>query len=92
MRTTAKKKNLFLRIALLALAIYALVSLIQLRLQLNEGQRTLDTYKTLSANQLTVNAELQDQIDNRDVYLEQEARKQGLAKPGETILVEIPKD
>ncbi len=92
MRTTVKRKSVAVRIALLALIVYAVVSLIQLQLQLDEGQRLLDDVNGRVADQLTLNADLQDQIDNYETYLEQQARKQGMAKPGETVLIEIPKD
>jgi cell division protein FtsB len=92
MKTFTKKRSIFLRVALIALAIYVVVSLIQLQLQLDEGQRQLDSLSDRLANQLSANAELQDQIDNYESYLEQQARKQGMAKPGETILIEIPED
>ncbi len=92
MRLFAKRKNLAVRIALLALIVYAVVSLVQLQLQLDEGQRLLDSVNNRVTDQLTLNADLQDQIDNYETYLEQQARKQGMAKPGETVLIEIPKD
>ncbi len=92
MRLFAKRKNLAVRIALLALIVYAVVSLVQLQLQLDEGQRLLDSVSDRVTDQLALNADLQDQIDNYEIYLEQQARKQGMAKPGETVLIEIPKD
>ena len=92
MKTIKKRKSIFLRVALIALTIYVVVSLIQLQLQLNDGQQTLDALSAQLANQQSVNAGLQDQINNYESYLEQQARKQGMAKPGETILVEIPED
>lgn len=92
MRLFAARKNIAVRIALLALIVYAVVSLIQLQLQLDEGQRLLDSVNNRVTDQLTLNADLQDQIDNYETYLEQQARKQGMAKPGETVLIEIPKD
>lgn len=92
MRLFAKRKSIAVRIAVLALIVYAVVSLIQLQLQLDEGQRLLDSVNNRVTDQLTLNADLQDQIDNYETYLEQQARKQGMAKPGETVLIEIPKD
>lgn len=92
MKIIKKRKSIFVRVALIALAIYVVVSLIQLQLQLSEGQQKLDALNAMVTNQQSVNAELQDQIDNHESYLEQQARKQGMAKPGETILVEIPED
>ncbi len=87
-----KKKSLLLRIALLALSVYVVVSLVQLQLQLDESQRRLDELNDQVHEQETINLVLEDKLKNSDEYLEQQARKQGLAKPGETILVEIPSE
>ena len=88
----SRKKSIFLRVALLALAVYIVVSLIQLQLQLDQGQEKLDALNSRLQAQLGTNKGLQDQIDNYEAYLEQQARKQGMAKPGETILIEIPEE
>ncbi len=87
-----KKKSLLLRVALLALSVYVVVSLVQLHLQLNEGQQRLDDLNAQLDSQLNTNVVLQDKLDSYENYLEQQARKQGMAKPGETVLVEIPKE
>ncbi len=87
-----RKKSLLLRIALLALSVYVVISLVQLQLQLNEGQQRLDNLNAQLDKQLDTNGVLQDKLNSYEEYLEQQARKQGLAKPGETILVEIPSE
>lgn len=88
-----KKKSLFFRVALLALAIYVVVSLIQLNLQFDEKMQELGELIRKTEYQQTLNAELQDQGKNYEAYLEQQAREQqGMAKPGETILYETPGD
>ena len=87
-----RKKSLLLRIALLALSVYVVVSLVQLQLQLNEGRQRLDDLNSQLDAQLDAIAVLEDKRDNYKAYLEQQARKQGMAKPGETILVEIPSE
>ena len=51
--------------------------------------RELDA-QILSARQ--INEDLRYRLENPNVYLEQQARKQGLARPGETIVVEVPGD
>ncbi len=90
---SVKKKSLFFRIALLALAVYIVVSLIQLNLQLNEKQQLLNDWIQKTEQQNLLNADLQNQGENYESYLEQQAREeQGMAKPGETILYEIPED
>ncbi len=87
-----RKKSLLLRIALLALSVYVVVSLVQLQLQLNEGRQRLDDLNNQLDEKLEAIAVLEDKRDNYKAYLEQQARKQGMAKPGETILVEIPSE
>ena len=87
-----KKKSLLLRIALLALSVYVVVSLVQLQLQLDESQRRLDELNDQVHEQENINLILEDKLENSEEYLEQQARKQGMAKPGETILVEIPSE
>lgn len=87
-----KKKSLLLRVALLALAIYIVVSLVQLQLQFDEKEREWNAANARLEQQLEINRLLQNEVDNSDAYLEQQARKQGMAKPGETILIEIPSE
>ena len=88
-----KKKSLFFRIALIALAVYIVVSLIQLNLQLNEKQQVLDDWIHRTEQQQTLNADLQNQGKNYEAYLEQQAREEHkMSKPGETILYETPGD
>ena len=87
-----KKKSLFIRVAVLALSVYVIVSLVQLQLQLDEGQRRLDELNAQFEEQENKNVVLQDKLEGYEEYLEQQARKQGMAKPGETILVEIPSE
>ena len=91
--TFAKKKSWFFRIALIALAVYIVVSLIQLNLQLNEKQQLLNDWIQKTEQQNLLNADLQDQGENYESYLEQQAREeQGMAKPCETVLYEVPKE
>lgn len=89
----AKKKNLFFRLALVALAVFVVVSFVQINLQLNDRQQSLDELQNKTEQQNLLNADLQKQVENSDSYLEQQAREeQGMAKPGETVLYEVPED
>ena len=90
MKVVKKKKNIILRVALVAFSVYVIVSILQLQLQLNQKQEQLDNIQTQLSQTREINNILQDKYGNRDEYLEQQARKQGLVKPGETVLVEIP--
>ena len=85
-----KRKSLILRIALAAFSVYVVVSMVQLQLQLNRGQEQLDDINNQYVQTKEINAVLQDKLDGYEEYLEQQARKQGLVKPGETVFVEIP--
>ena len=87
-----KKKSLLLRVALLALAIYIVVSLVQLQLQFDAKEREHEAKCAQLEKQLEINRVLLNEVENSDAYLEQQARKQGMAKPGETILIEIPSE
>ena len=92
MKVVKRKKNIFLRIALLAAAIYAVVSVVQLQLQLEQKQQELSEKVALTEQAKAENAQLQDQLDNSESYLEQEAREQGMMRPGESVFFEIPQD
>ncbi|MBR5540210.1 MAG: septum formation initiator family protein [Clostridia bacterium] len=91
-KSAKRRKSIILRVAIVAFTVYVVVSMVQLQLQLNSAQERLDKLNEQTAAQEQKNAILQDQIDNSDAYKEQQARKQGMARPGETILVEIPND
>ena len=90
MKVAKKKKSVILRVALLAFSVYVIVSMVHLQLQLNRGQEKLDDIKTRYTEAKENNIALQDKLDGYEEYLEQQARKQGLVKPGETVFVEIP--
>ncbi len=85
-----KRKSFILRIALAAFSVYVVVSMVQLQLQLNRGQEQLDEINDRLVQTKQTNTALQDKLDGYEEYLEQQARKQGLVKPGETVFVEIP--
>ena len=91
MKSDRKKKvNLLLRIALLAFSCYMLVVLAQLRMEIAERNRRLDKLKASVAYQQQMNEDMQDKREHYESYLEQQAREQGLALPGETIFREAP--
>ena len=91
MKSDRKKKvNLLLRIALLAFSCYMLVVLAQLRMEIAERNRRLDKLKASVAYQQQLNEDMQDKREHYESYLEQQAREQGLALPGETIFREAP--
>ena len=87
-----KKKSLLLRIALLALAVYIVASLVRLRIELNAREKVKEeALGTLQAQQDQIDV-LNDKLSNADNDVEQAVRDQNMAKPGETILVEVPSE
>ena len=85
-----KKKSIFLRIALAAFSVYVVVMLVQLQLEINQKQKRIDELDAAISKQTTQNEDLQYQNDNYETYLENKAREEGMARPGETIYKEVP--
>ena len=91
MKSRRKKKNILLRIAVVAFSIYVIVTLVQLRLEINRMEtEEVDVLKDKIAEQKRANENLRRQTENLEEYLEQQAREQGWALPGEVIVMEIP--
>ncbi len=91
MKSRRKKKNILLRVAVVAFSIYVVVTLIQLRMEINRIEtEQIDVLKDKISEQKRANENLERQTDNLEEYLEQQAREQGWALPGEVILMEIP--
>ena len=84
------RRNRMLAIALTVFAVYVVVMLTQLQLELNERRAALDEIDHQIAEQQRQNEDLQDKIDNYEKYLEEQVRQRGLARPGEIIFQEIP--
>ena len=85
-----KKKSVLLRIALLALAVYIVASLVRLRVELDAREQVKqDVLSSVQAkkDQIVV---LEDKLSNADNDVEQAVREQQMAKPGESIFVEVP--
>ena len=84
-----KKKSLLLRIALLALAVYIVASLVRLRVELNAREQVkAEVLSGVQAKKDQI-ALLNDKLNNADSDVEQAVRDQNMAKPGETIFVEV---
>ncbi len=91
MKSRRKKKSILLRVAVVAFSIYVIVTLVQLRLEINRMQtEQVDVLKDKITEQKRANENLIRQTENLEEYLEQQAREQGWALPGEVILMEIP--
>ncbi|MDD3692418.1 MAG: septum formation initiator family protein [Oscillospiraceae bacterium] len=85
-----KKRSIFLRVALAAFSIYVVVMLIQLQLEISKRQKKIDELDIASVLLQKEIEELEKQSENYEKYLEKKAREQGMARPGETIYIEIP--
>ena len=81
---------MILRVAVLAFAVYVVVSIVQMTLQLNAMEEKVAVLNAQAQVVETNKAALEEKIENYSAHLEQQAREQGMAKPGETIFVEIP--
>ena len=87
-----KKKSIFLRIALLAFSVYVVVTLVQLQLEIRDRREELSTKASEIGRQRRVNEDLENKNQNTDEALDQQARENGKARPGEQIYQEIPGD
>ena len=84
-----KKKSMLLRIALIALSVYFLASLVRLRMELNSREKV----KAEAENQVQAMQDeialLNDKNNNAENDIEQEARDKNMAKGEESIFIEI---
>ncbi len=88
-----KKKGLsaFVRIGVLCLAFYFVISILQLRDEIAEKQLRMSELDTLIEEQTVINDALRDQIENgvTDEYIASVAReKLGYAMPGERVFID----
>ena len=84
------RRNRMMAIALTVFAVYVVVVLTQLQLELNERRAALDEIDRQIAEQQRTNEDLTDKLNNYEKYLEEQVRERGLARPGEIIFQEIP--
>ncbi len=91
MKTQLKdKQSVFFRIALAALLVWVIVSLLQLQIEINDKRNDLADIQMQIVAQERINEDIASDSENEDLYLEQQARNKGLAKPGEIIFKEVP--
>lgn len=91
-RAAKKRTNVLIRIAILAFVVFVVVSMVQTLLELDRQKKRLNAINAQIAAQNQANAAMEEHVDpnGQDAYYESEARKQGLAKPGELVLQEVP--
>ena len=89
-KTKKKKKSIFLRVALLAFSVYAIVMLAQLQMELANREKDEQTIDQQIEDQKRLNEDLKLKNEDYEKFLEEQAREQGLARPGEIIFQEVP--
>ena len=95
MKATEQKKpkhTLFLRIAVIAFAVYILYSLISVQTNINKKQSELTELRKKYTEMLIKNEELQKTLDSygTDEFIEEQAReKLGYAYPEEHFYIDV---
>lgn len=87
-----RKKNIILRIAVIALGVYLLYSLIATQAKISEMKSNLDTRKQEYSEKLIQNEELQKTLDSygTDEFIERQARsKLGYAYADEHFYIDV---
>ena len=79
-----------LKTALIAFSCYMVVLLVQLQLEINVREKQIEKLSDSITYQQQMNEDMQEMRENYEAYLEQKARENGLALPGETIFKEAP--
>ena len=91
-RAPKKKKNIFLRVACAAFAVYVVVQVISLQIQLRNKREEIEATESEIRRQELINESLEEKLENYEVYLEEEARDQGYSLPGEQIYQVVPEE
>ncbi len=87
-----KKKNIVWRVAVAAFAVYVVVQVVSLQIQLRAKRDEVSAIQSQIAEQQVLNESLKDKINNYEIYLEEEAREQGYFLPGEQIYQVVPEN
>ena len=85
---TKQRSSIILRFAVVAFSAYMLVMLAQLRMEIGERQQQINDLDDSITYQQQQNEDMQSKSDNYELYLEQHAREQGMAVPGEQVYQE----
>lgn len=93
MKTSSKRKrSIILELAFVAVAVYVVVSLLQLHVQISEADRKCEEVSVAYENQQLENKELQRLLENgnEEEYIERVARDQlGFVKPDEKVFYDV---
>ena len=85
-----KKKNIFLRVACAAFAVYVVVQVVSLQIQLHSKREELAANEAEIRRIELQNESNQEKLNNSDIQMEEEARDNGCVKDGEQIFYLIP--
>ncbi|MBO5797018.1 MAG: septum formation initiator family protein [Clostridia bacterium] len=85
-----KSRSRILVLAVLVFAVYVVVMLTQLQMELDERKEVLADINRQITEKQRFNEDLENKLADPEKNLEEQARKQGWARPGEIIFQEIP--
>lgn len=85
-----KKRNLLIRLALILFAGYVIVMLVQLQMQINASQTTIDDKTARKVALEEENDTIKDKLKNPDKVVEEAARANGYYKGNDDIHIEVP--
>lgn len=85
-----KKKNILLRVACAAFAVYVVVQVISLQIQLREKSEQLEKNNQEIHRMELLNEDKKEKIENSEKYTEEKAYDQGFCKPGEQVYQVVP--
>lgn len=91
-RSSKRKRSVILELAVIAAAVYVIVSLVQLQAQIGEASQKCDEVSEAYENQQLENRELQRLLEsgNEEEYIERVAREQlGFVKPDEKVFYDV---
>lgn len=89
---TKKKKNIILRVAFAAFAVYVVVQIVSLQIQLHNKRQEIETVDAEIKRQELLNESLAEKVQNYETYLKEKARDQGYSSQGEQIYKVVPEN
>lgn len=90
-RQPRKKKSIFLRIALAVFAVYTIVMLIQLQMEINAKEKDLADLQQLQSQLSAENDSMEQQLETPEQIQQDNAYDSGYIHPGQEVYVETPK-
>ena len=80
-----------MRLALVAFALYVLVTLVGLQMEIKAGEEKLLTLQNLAAQLSAENGSMEEQLENPEDIQQENAYDSGYIHPGQEVYVETPK-